>query len=579
MAVSRRLGVRQRLIAQQATSALNLGQVGTLLKTVFVTILTAEAILAILLFPRFLMRGDSVGDSIWYSVFYAISAFNNAGFTIHPGGAEYFSEDPWILSLIMIGVFVGSLGFPVVLMIAMNWNRPKNWDLHTRLTLTTTTIVLALGFVFLLLFESGNPKTLGDKNAGHTLMEVLFMAVMPRSGGFSTMDVADMSQSTHLLMDVMMFIGGGSSSTAGGIKVTTVAVLVLAAYAEARGLTDVNVFGRRLTASTIKLSISILLTGATIVFVGTLVMLQISDESLDRVLFEVISAFGTVGLSAGVSASVSEPGLYTLSVLMLIGRLGTITLAAACRCRTLPVSTATPKKGRSLANENSSILVIGLGRFGSATAVTLTRLGREVMAIEHNAELVKDWSGKLTHVVEADSTNIDALRQVGAADFQTAVVASAPRSSERAHDGEPRRPRGLAGVGEGDLPGPRQDPPPHRRPPRPLPGVRCRHPRRPPRQLPDDGVHRVRRRPLRGREDAPTAGDPGVHPRRGEGPRQVRRDDRRHQEPGPRLHLRRTDHPRRQAGPPHRRGQRRTPQPLRRTPVGGAALSWGNRSV
>ena len=155
------------------------------------------------------------------------------------------------------------------------------------------------------------------------------MAVMPRSGGFSTMDVADMSQSTHLLMDVMMFIGGGSSSTAGGIKVTTVAVLVLAAYAEARGLTDVNVFGRRLTASTIKLSISILLTGATIVFVGTLVMLQISDESLDRVLFEVISAFGTVGLSAGVSASVSEPGLYTLSVLMLIGRLGTITLAAA----------------------------------------------------------------------------------------------------------------------------------------------------------------------------------------------------------------------------------------------------------
>lgn len=329
MAVSRRLGVRQRLIAQQATSALNLGQVGTLLKTVFVTILTAEAILAILLFPRFLMRGDSVGDSIWYSVFYAISAFNNAGFTIHPGGAEYFSEDPWILSLIMIGVFVGSLGFPVVLMVAMNWNRPKNWDLHTRLTLTTTTIVLALGFVFLLLFESANPKTLGDKNAGHTLMEVLFMAVMPRSGGFSTMDVADMSQSTHLLMDVMMFIGGGSSSTAGGIKVTTVAVLFLAAFAEARGLTDVNVFGRRLTASTIKLSISILLTGATIVFVGTLVMLQISDESLDRVLFEVISAFGTVGLSAGVSASVSEPGLYTLSVLMLIGRLGTITLAAA----------------------------------------------------------------------------------------------------------------------------------------------------------------------------------------------------------------------------------------------------------
>src|SRR5699024_4523713 len=115
MAVSRRLGVRQRLIAQQATSALNLGQVGSLLKTVVITIVTAEAILAVLLFPRFLIRGDSIGDATWYSVFYSISAFNNAGFTIHPGGGAHFASDPWILSLLMIGVFVGSLGFPVVL--------------------------------------------------------------------------------------------------------------------------------------------------------------------------------------------------------------------------------------------------------------------------------------------------------------------------------------------------------------------------------------------------------------------------------------------------------------------------------
>ena len=329
MAVSRRLGVRQRLIAQQATSALNLGQVGTLLKTVVITIFTAEAILAVLLFPRFLIRGASLGDAAWYSIFYSISSFNNAGFTIHPGGGAYFASDPWILSMLMLGVFVGALGFPVVLMIAMQWNRPKKWDLHTKLTLTTTSLVLAVGLLLLLIFESGNPATLGDKSAGHTFVEILFMAVMPRSGGFSTMEIADMSQSSHLLMDIMMFIGGGSSSTAGGIKVTTVAVLVLAALAEARGLQDVHVFGRRLTSSTIKLSISILLTGATIVFIGTLLLLQISAEPLDRVLFEVISAFGTVGLSSGVSATAPVPGLYLLSVIMLIGRLGTITLAAA----------------------------------------------------------------------------------------------------------------------------------------------------------------------------------------------------------------------------------------------------------
>src|SRR5699024_5520465 len=130
---------------------------------------------------------------------------------------------------------VGSLGFPVMLMGARFWNRPKTWALHTQLTLTTTTAALAVGLPLPARFESANPATLGDKNAGHTLVEVLFMAVMPRSGGFSTMEIADMSQASHLLMDLMMFIGGGSSSTAGGIKVTTVAVRVLAAFAEARG--------------------------------------------------------------------------------------------------------------------------------------------------------------------------------------------------------------------------------------------------------------------------------------------------------------------------------------------------------
>src|SRR5699024_12833554 len=165
-------------------------------------------------------------------------------------------------------------------------------------------------------FDSSVPAMLGAKLACRPCVDVLFMAAWPLSCGFSTNESADISQASHLLMYLMMFIGGGSSSTAGGIKVTTVAVLVLAAFAEARGLQDVHVFGRRLTSSTIKLSISILLTGASIVFVGTLAMLQISAEPLDRVLFEVISAFGTVGLSSGVSASSPNSGLYVLSVIM-----------------------------------------------------------------------------------------------------------------------------------------------------------------------------------------------------------------------------------------------------------------------
>lgn len=329
MAVSKRLGVRQRLIAAQATNTFNLGQVGTLLRTVVITILAAEAVVAALLLPRFLIRGDGVQDAIWHAVFYAISSFNNAGFTIHPGGMEHFADDPWILMVIALSVFVGSLGFPVVLVMALAWNRPRSWDLHTKLTLTTSGILVVVGFAMLLLFEAANPATLGGRGLGRTLWETLFMAIMPRSGGFATMDIADMHQTSHLLLDVLMFIGGGSSSTAGGIKVTTLAVLVLAAYAEARGIDDATAFKRRIDAESVRVAVSVVFAGALIVFVGTLTMLAITGLPLDRVLFEVISAFGTCGLTAGVSEASPDSGLYVLSVLMFLGRLGTITLAAA----------------------------------------------------------------------------------------------------------------------------------------------------------------------------------------------------------------------------------------------------------
>ena len=329
MAVSRKLGVRQRLIAAEATNTFNLGQIGTLLRVVVGTIITAELVVMLLLFPRFLMRGEALGDALWHSVFYSISAFNNAGFTVHDGGLEQFVEDPWILTVIMLAVFVGSLGFPVVLVVSFMWRRPKHWDLHTKMTLATSGILVAVAFVFLLIFEAGNPRTLGSRGPFMTVIETLFMAVMPRSGGFTTVPVVEMSTSSHLLLDALMFIGGGSSSTAGGIKVTTLAVLVLAAWSEARGLSDVSVFRRRIDPSVIKVAISVTLAGFGIVFFGTLIMLPITGGHLDAVLFEVISAFGTCGLSSGVTAASPPAGLYVLSGLMFLGRLGTITLAAA----------------------------------------------------------------------------------------------------------------------------------------------------------------------------------------------------------------------------------------------------------
>lgn len=335
MAMSKRLGVRQRMIAAQATGESALGRVGSLLRAVLVTVVTAEAVVALLLLPRFLARGDAWTDALWHSVFYSISSFNNAGFTIHPGGMAYFADDPWILTVIGASVFVGSLGFPAIFIMGIYWNRPRKWDLHTKLTLTTSVVLVLVAFVLQLLFEAGNPRTLGGKNWAQTGLEAMFMAIMPRSGGFATMEMAEMSQATHLVFDILMFIGGGSSSTAGGIKVTTLAVLILAAVAEARGATDATAFGRRIAPGSVRLAVSVLLAGGTTVFLGTLVMLSITDDPLDLVLFEVISAFGTCGLTSGVSGHTSDAGLYVLSALMLVGRLGTITLASALSQRSL----------------------------------------------------------------------------------------------------------------------------------------------------------------------------------------------------------------------------------------------------
>lgn len=333
MVVSKGLGVRQRLIAMQATNAGSLGQVGSLLRAVVIAALTVESVIFAMLFPRFLMRGEEVGTAVWYSIFYSVSSFNNAGFAIHPGGIAYYADDPWILFTLMLSVFVGSLGFPVILVATILWNKPRSWDLHTKLTLTTSAILVAVGFFLFFGLEFNNPDTLGNKGFGATFWETLFMSVMTRSGGFNTIDMALLSPASHLVTDILMFIGGGSSSTAGGVKVTTLAVLVMAAWAEARGYDDVTSFGRRIGHNVVRVAISVVFAGLALVLVGTIALLQVTHESLDRVLFEVISAFGTVGLSMGITSTAPDSGLYILSSLMLLGRLGTITLAAAVSSR------------------------------------------------------------------------------------------------------------------------------------------------------------------------------------------------------------------------------------------------------
>ncbi len=332
-AVSRRIGLTQKLLLSSETRATRLGEVGSLVRTVIITSTTLEVIGALILLPRLFTYENDWGSAAWHSLFYSVSAFNNAGFVPTAEGLTPFVSDWWVLLPIIIGVFIGSLGFPVVLDVMRHPRVPRRWSLHTKLTITTSIALAIGGSVLVAAFEWTNPSTFQPLDGGGTALASLFAGVMPRSGGFSTVDTGEMHESTWLLLDSLMFVGGGSASTAGGIKVTTLAVMLLAIVAEGRGDRDVEAFGRRIPPETLKVAIAVSLIAATIVLVASLLLLAMTGLSLDVVLLEVISAFATCGLTTGITPGLRDEAKLVIAVLMFIGRTGTMTLAAALALR------------------------------------------------------------------------------------------------------------------------------------------------------------------------------------------------------------------------------------------------------
>ncbi|MBP2215493.1 TrkH family potassium uptake protein [Arthrobacter sp. CAN_C5] len=332
--VSKRLGVRGKLLAQSAlNNASRLGEVGTLLRIVITTSVVVEIVLALMLIPRFMVLGEPFWLAVWHGVFYSISAFNNAGFTPHSDGLVPYETDLFILVPIMLGVFLGSLGFPVILVLIQYRHRVRKWTLHTKLTINVSVILLVLGALAWGAMEWSNDRTIGAFSGSDKVIHALFASVMTRSGGFNLVDQSEMGSATMLLTDALMFAGGGSASTAGGIKVTTIAVMFLAIVAEARGNSDVKAYGRKIPEGVMRVAISVIFMGATLVLVGCGILLWMTEEDLNRVLFEVISAFATCGLSTNLSAELPPEGKYVLSALMFAGRMGTITLASALALR------------------------------------------------------------------------------------------------------------------------------------------------------------------------------------------------------------------------------------------------------
>ncbi|WP_308727231.1 MULTISPECIES: potassium transporter TrkG [unclassified Arthrobacter] len=266
-------------------------------------------------------------------MFHAVSAFNNAGFALYSDSLMGFVDDPWISLPVSFAIILGGLGFPVLVQLRRYGRNTLKWSMNTRLVLLMTALLLLGGTVFITAMEWNNPETLGTLDPAARVLAGFFHSVQTRTAGFNSIDIGAMHPASWLGMDVLMFIGAGPAGTAGGIKVTTAAVLLFIILTELRGETAVNVLGKRLSRSIHRQALTVTLLGTAAVFAGTMGLLLLTPYSLDRCLFEATSAFATVGLSTGITPDLPDGGKTILIALMYLGRVGVLSLGSALALR------------------------------------------------------------------------------------------------------------------------------------------------------------------------------------------------------------------------------------------------------
>ncbi|WP_396654974.1 TrkH family potassium uptake protein [Microbacterium foliorum] len=344
LVLARRLSVRSRVLAGTETKTSG-GSMKRIAAGIVITTLVIEVVVAIVLFVRFLTGyGYDPVRALWHAVFHAVSAFNNAGFALYTDSLMGFVGDPWICLPICAAIILGGLGFPVLRQLRREFRRPLHWTMNTRIVLSATIALLVIGTAYVLLFEWDNPSTLGALSPGDRILAGFFHSVQSRTAGFNSVDIAQMHDETWLGTDVLMFIGGGPAGTAGGIKVTTFAVLFFIMWTELRGGAAVNIFGKRLSRAVHREAITVVIVALGAVMAGVIAILAMTDFDLDRVLFEVVSAFGTVGMSTGITADLPPVAQLILVALMFLGRLGPLTLGSALALRERPTAYDLPKE-------------------------------------------------------------------------------------------------------------------------------------------------------------------------------------------------------------------------------------------
>ncbi|MFG2063168.1 TrkH family potassium uptake protein [Micromonospora sp. NPDC048871] len=336
LTVSRRLGLHNRMLVQAETLEYGIGNLGRLLLRIGATVLACEAAMTAIVTVRLWLGYDyPLGRALWSAGFHAIQAFNNSGFSLYPHGLLSLARDPWVCLPLALGSIIGGLGFPALFEAVREWRHPIRWAVATKLTIWGSLALVLLGFLVLLLIEWSNARTIGPYAVGDKILAAFTQIALSRTGGIEVVPIAGLREETHPLLTGLMFIGGGSASTAGGIKVTTFFLLAFIIWAEMRGEPDVTVGHRRVATASQRQALTVALLSVAIVAVGTLLLIAMTHQvPFDAALFEITSAFSTTGLSVGVTSALSDAGLLLLTVLMYIGRVGPLTLGSAIALNT-----------------------------------------------------------------------------------------------------------------------------------------------------------------------------------------------------------------------------------------------------
>lgn len=331
--LGRRINLRERLMIQEAFNQYALaGAVDLVRKVIFLT-LSTQAVGAFFLAWRFVPQ-FGWGRGLFYSVFHAVSAFANAGFDLMGGFRSLTGyKADWLVNLTIVGLIIaGGLGFTVLLDIGRRRSFHR-LTLHSKVVLIMTGTLIVAGTLLILLFELLNPGTMRNLGWGQRILAALFQSVTPRTAGFNTLDIASMHNATLFILIMLMFIGASPASTGGGVKTSTVGVLLASVYSTIKGRQEIVVFDRRLPREIVDRALTVVIISFMLVSTVAVLLSFTEPFTFIRVLFETVSAFGTVGLTTGITPDLSFAGRVFLILLMFAGRVGPVTMAVAVATR------------------------------------------------------------------------------------------------------------------------------------------------------------------------------------------------------------------------------------------------------